>query len=276
MIDVVTVGRRRRLGGVALAGGHAQGRSALGGRRPRAALLRPRRHRADRDRRARGARPDPAAPARRRDPARRRRAPRAGLAGARRPARARRWSECATGILEISAWNQANALRQVTVQARPGRPRLHAGDLRRLRLAAAVPAGRHPRAGRRAGAPRPGQRLGVRAAHRRRPQRLRADGGEPARRPRPRPRWPAALRRPAGAGRRRRWTARASPATEHRYLRTADLRYAGQAFEVRVAGAGRAGRRGVRRQRWPTRSTTRTSSSTATRSATTRASRWSG
>ena len=37
------------------------------------------------------------------------------LERARREARTCRWSGLATGILEISAWNQANALRQVTV-----------------------------------------------------------------------------------------------------------------------------------------------------------------
>ena len=59
------------------------------------------------------------------------------------------------------------------------------------------------------------------------------------------------------------------PADRRPALRRAGLRGAG-------ADAGRAGRRGVRRPRWPTRSTTRTSSSTATRSATTPGSRWSG
>ena len=42
------------------------------------------------------------------------------------------------------------------------------------------------------------------------------------------------LRRPADAGRGRASTGRASRATDHRYVRSADLRYAGQAFEVRV------------------------------------------
>ena len=71
-------------------------------------------------------------------------------------------------------------------------------------------------------------------------------------------------------------TRRASRATDHRYVRSADLRYAGQAFEVRVPTARRSRRRRLRRPRWPTPSTTRTSSSTATRSATTPASRSSG
>ena len=69
-------GCRRRLDRLALAGGHAQGRAAVGGRRPRPALLRQGRHRGHHHRRPRLPRPDPSAPARRRDPARRRRGPR--------------------------------------------------------------------------------------------------------------------------------------------------------------------------------------------------------
>ena len=131
-------------------------------------------------------------------------------------------------------------------QARPRRPRLHADHVRRLRLAAAVPADGHPRHPDRAGAAQPGQRLGVRAAHRRRQERLRAD---------PRRRSPSASTpapctaaydaltgaggRGAGQGglRRRRSTCS---------QRTADLRYFGQAFEVRVAGA--RGRRSTPRR----------------------------
>ncbi len=60
-------------------------------------------------------------------------------------------------------------------QARPRRPRLHADHVRRLRLAAAVPADGRARHPDRAGAAEPGQRVGVRAAHRRRQERLRAD-----------------------------------------------------------------------------------------------------
>ena len=149
-------------------------------------------------------------------------------------------------------------------QARPGRARLHDGDVRRLGVPAAVPAGRHPRALRRARAAEPRQRVGLRPAHRRREERLRADGGDPARRPRPGRRRRSSTttcrrRRP------RRWTARASPrrapVRAHRRpaLLRAGVRGAG-------AGAGRPGRRRVRRRRSRTRSTTRTSSSTATRS----------
>ena len=107
--------RRRRLDRLALARGHPQGRPAVGRRRPRPALLRPGRHRG---------RPSPT---------------RTSSSAASRPtcwaARSRSTSSaaragvealaarlgmspeaCAAGVLEISAWNQANALRQVTVK----------------------------------------------------------------------------------------------------------------------------------------------------------------
>ena len=71
-------------------------------------------------------------------------------------------------------------------QARPRRPRLHADDVRRLGLAAAVPAGRRARPARGAGAAQPRQRVRVRPAHRRRQERLRPDLRRPARRARPR------------------------------------------------------------------------------------------
>ena len=61
------------------------------------------------------ARPDPAAPARRRDPARRR-APPATASSGLADQLGLTLERCATGILEISAWNQANALRQITVK----------------------------------------------------------------------------------------------------------------------------------------------------------------
>ena len=89
---------------------------------------------------------------------------------------------CATGILEISAWNQANALRQVTVKrgldvrdftlATFG----GSGSLLACRLVDILGLAGVARAA------EPGQRLGVRAAHRRRQQRLRADRRRPARR----------------------------------------------------------------------------------------------
>ena len=62
-------------------------------------------------------------------------AARAGLAGLGRDLglTSRR---CATGILEISAWNQANALRQVTVKRGLDVRDFTADHLRRLRVAA--------------------------------------------------------------------------------------------------------------------------------------------
>ena len=60
-------------------------------------------------------------------------------------------------------------------QARPRRPRLHADHVRRLGLAAALPAHGHPRHPHRARPAEPRQRLRVRAADGRREERLRAD-----------------------------------------------------------------------------------------------------
>ena len=109
-------GRRgRRLGRLDLARGHAQGRAALGRRRPGSALLRPGRHRADRHRR----RTSCSAGSRRTCSAARSRwtsRPPAPGCATWPAGSASTWSVRATGILEISAWNQANALRQVTVQ----------------------------------------------------------------------------------------------------------------------------------------------------------------
>ena len=106
---------------------------------------------------------------------------------------------CAAGILEISAWNQANALRQVTVKRGLDVRDFTLDDLRRLRLAAALPAGRRTRPAGGAGAAEPRQRVGVRPAHRRRQERLRADPCGPARRARP-GRHPGRVRRPVRAG----------------------------------------------------------------------------
>ncbi len=165
--------RRRRLDRLALARGHPQGRPAVGGRRPRAALLRQGRRRRDDHRRARRARPDPAAPARRRDPARRRRGPRRRR-GAGRQARPQPGGlrDRRPGDLRLEPGQRAAPGHR---QARARRPRLHADHVRRLGLAAAVPADGHPRHPDRAGAAEPRQRVGVRAADRRREERLRAD-----------------------------------------------------------------------------------------------------
>ena len=240
MIDVVTVGA----GGGSIAWISPEGTLKVGPRRPAPTpgplCYGQGRHRADDHRRARRARPDPAAPARRRDPARRRRGPRRPR-GPRRQARAWRWSECATGILEISAWNQANALRQVTVK--------RGLDVRDFTLATfggsgsllAVPAGRHPRPApvsscrrtratsrRSACSPSTSSNDYVQTAVAKH-----ADLDHALGRTR---RSPSCRRRPRQALDRR----GLRPRPTHRYVRTADLRYFGQAFEVRVAGARRA------------------------------------
>ena len=118
-------------------------------------------------------------------------------------------------------------------QAWPRRARLRARHVRRLRLAAAVPADRHPRRAASGLVPRD-------------PGNLSAFGlltvdvkATTCRRTWPGTRgsiWPPSRGHLAalGAGRRRRWPARASPPAEQRFRRTADLRYFGQAFEVRV------------------------------------------
>ena len=199
MIDVVTVGA----GGGSIAHLSAEGAlrvgPAVGRRRPRTALLRAGRHRRHHHRRPCRPRPHPSAPARRGDPARRRRRARRGRA-ARRGARPVARGDRGRGPrdLRVEPGQRPAAGHR---QARPRRPRLHADDLRRLGLAPAVPPDGRARHPDRAGAPRPGQRLGVRAADRRREERLRADPGRPrrrARRRRPRQRrttrwrgWPA-------------------------------------------------------------------------------------
>ena len=226
-------GRGRRVGRLAVPRGRAQGRPALGRGRPGPAVLRPGRHRADRDRRPPGAGADPAPPARRRGAAGpgRRRGPGWRRWGRARPGPGAAWPPA---ILEISAWNQANALRQVTVQ--------RGLDVRDFALATFGGSGSlllcrlidiARRAGRRR-APRPGQPVGVRAADRRRQDRPRADARvarhadlDLADRRRH-------LGRAPGTGRAAPWTPRASPAPTQRFLRSADLRYFGQAFEVRV------------------------------------------
>ena len=70
-------------------------------------------------------------------------------------------------------------------QARPRRPGLHAHHLRRLRVAAAVPARRRARPALGARTAEPRQRVGLRPAHRRRQERLRADACLAGRRARP-------------------------------------------------------------------------------------------
>ena len=149
MIDVVTVGA----GGGSIAWISPEGTLKVGpqsaGADPGPICYGRGGDRADDHRRARGARPDPAAPARRRGAARRGDLRRAGHRRAGRPARPRPSSACATGVLEISRVEPGQRAAAGHRQARPRRPRLHDGDVRRVRLAAGLPAGRHPRPRRR-------------------------------------------------------------------------------------------------------------------------------
>ena len=276
MIDVVTVGA----GGGSIAWISPEGTlkvgPAVGRRRPRAALLRPRRHRADDHRRARGARPDPAAPARRRDPARRRRGPgravealadRLGLGLER--ARDRH-----PGDLGLEPGQRAAPGHR---QARPRRARLHHG-----RPSAAParcwPAGWSTSSGCAgvAGAARPGQPVGVRPAHRRRPQRLRADRGQPGTPSSTSTLVAGVVDDAAGAGRGGAGPRGLRPRPSTAIVRTRRPALLRPGVRGAGAGAGRAGRRRRSPTRSPAPSTTRTSSSTATTSATTRGSRSSG
>ena len=140
--------RRRRLDRLGLARGHAEGRAAVGRRRPGPDVLR---HAAATEPTITDAHlvlgripphllggevPLDVEPAR----AGHRRAgrpARTGLGGVRR----RR-----PGDLRVEPGQRAAPDHG---QARPRRPRLHAGDVRRLRVAAGLPAGRHPRPARR-------------------------------------------------------------------------------------------------------------------------------
>ena len=126
-------------------------------------------------------------------------------------------------------------------QARPGRAGLHARDVRRVGIAAALPADRHPRRPRGARAAEPRQRVGVRAADRGRAGSTRCAppcAGTT--------RWTAPR---VACDLRRRWRTEASARAgepgirsraQQRLVRTADLRYYGQAFEVRVPVPGPA------------------------------------
>ena len=262
MVDVDHRRHRRRLDRLGVAGGHAEGRAALGRGRSRTRLLRARRDRADDDRRLPAARPHPRAPAGRRDPAR---PPgrRGGLRAAGRVGRPR-----ARGVRGRRARDRRLEPGQRDPpgdgQARARRARLRPLRLRRLGAADRLPADRHPR---------PADRL--RPARPRQPERLRAAGHRPAQRPR------ADARAPARPARRRRAGARAGAARGERgarrrrgprrppCVRSADLRYFGQAFEIHVPAPGRPGRRGLRRRRSRRASTTPTSARTATATATT-------
>ena len=235
MIDVVTVGA----GGGSVAWLSPEGTLKVG---PRSAGADPgpmcygRRRRADRHRRPRGARPDPAAPARRGDPAVGRRPPGPGWSGSapssacpwsgRRPAswrspRGTRPTRCARSPCE-----RGLDVRDFTLTTFGG-----SGSLLACRLIdiLGLPRTLVPR--------EPGQRLRVRAAHRRRPQRLRADRRPGAHRPRPRP-GARGVRRPGGAGPHGAGRRRASPATR-----------SGCSAPPTCATPGRPSRCGCR---WPT------------------------
>ena len=159
-------------------------------------------------------------------------AARAGRRGAGRQARAqpRGLRDRRPGDLRLEPGQRAAPGHR---QARPRRPRLHADHVRRLGLAAAVPADGHPRHPDRARPAQPRQRLGVRPADRRRQERLRAD---------PRRRSPSASTRGVVTAAYDALTGQAAEALtkegfapeQHVFQRTADLRYFGQAFEVRV------------------------------------------
>ena len=231
MIDVVTVGA----GGGSIAWLSPEGTLKVGpqsaGADPGPLCYAKGGTRGHHHRRARRPRPDPAAPAGRRDPARRRR-------------RARRRRGAGQGPRADPGGVRDRRPRDLGVepgqraapghrQARPRRPRLHAHHVRRVRVAAAVPARGHPRPARRAGAARPRQRVRVRPAHRRREERLRADPRRAAR-PARGGRRAGGVRRAGGAGRRgagqgglRRRRARL-PAHRRRALLRPGLRGAGR------------------------------------------------
>ena len=159
-------------------------------------------------------------------------------------------------------------------QAWPRRPRLHPHHVRRLRLAAALPADGHPRHPAGAGAAEPGQRLGVRPAHRRREERLRPDPRVAPRRPRRR-RPAHGVRRAPGAGGR---GADQGGLRRGRAPVRADRRPALLRAGLRGPGAGaRRARRPADARRGGARgSTPSTRRSTATTSPATRPSRSSG
>ena len=210
--------------------------------------------------------PDPAAPARRRGAARRR--PRPRRASTRwRPSWACRASACATGVLEISAWNQANALRQITVKRGLDVRDFTmvtfggSGSLLACRLVDILGLDGVARAA------QPGQPLGVRPADGRRTQRLRAD-----RRRRGQSRSTRRACRQvydALAGRADAALAREGFAAGGAGVRAAPRTCATSARPTRSGSTCRDGAvdRATCWRRWPTRSTTSTARSTATTSA---------
>ena len=225
-------GRRRRwLDRLALARGLAQGRPALGGRRPRSALLRQGRHAADDHRRPRHPRPDPSAPARRRDPARRGGSARRHRRP-RRPARPRLRAVRHRHPRDLRVEPGQRAAPGLG-QARPRRPRLHADDLRRVGVAPGLPARRHPRPGGRRRTAQPGQRVAFGLltvdvkndyvqTHVAKESVLDHAGVQGI--------LDDLTDRARGALAKEGFTA-----DQHQFQRTIDVRYVGQAYEVRVA-----------------------------------------
>ena len=125
-------------------------------------------------------------------------AARAGVADLAEPSRARRRALCGRHPRDLRV-EPGERPASGLGQARTRRARLHADDLRRLGLAAGLSPRRHPRSRRRRRAAESRQRLGLRPAHRRRQERLRADRRRAS--PLPRPRCRAAdLRRAHGQG----------------------------------------------------------------------------
>ena len=180
----------------------------------------------------------------------------------------------ATGILEISAWNQANALRQVTVKrgldVRDFTMTTFGGSgsllLCRLVDILGLATVLVPRD--------PGNlsAFGLLTVDVRNDYVRRRSAGTPT----STTTWWPGCSTSCGRRPRPRWTGRASPARRTATCASADLRYVGQAFEVRVPVPAGAVGPGVRAARSSRPSTTRTSSSTATPSAATRGSRSSG
>ena len=178
-------------------------------------------------------------------------AARDGRRGAGRRSSACSPEACATGILEISAWNQANALRQVTVKrgldVRDFTLTTFGGSgsllLCRLIDVLGIPTVLVP--------PNPGNvsafgllTVDVKNDYVQTHVAL-ADALDPA---------TVAAAYDDLTGRAADALAAEGFAPEqHQFVRTADLRYFGQAFEVRVAGARRRGRRGACSTRSPTR-----------------------